>query len=179
LESHLIDFLAASAIAYFFSLPLDLILDKAKSLKPLPRRGVLLSLKGNVKLFDESYNSNPVALEEVLKGLSGFPAKRKVAVLGDMLELGEKEIAYHVQAGKQVVQCGWDTLVTVGPLSRHMAEAALASGMKKDQIYSYRDSTEAADFIQNIVQDGDFILVKGSRGIQTEIIVEKLKSRGT
>lgn len=179
LESYLKDFLAASAIAYFFSLPLDLILDKAKSLKPLPRRGVLLSLEGNIKLFDESYNSNPVALEAVLKGLSGFPAKRKVAVLGDMLELGEKEIAYHVQAGKQVVQWGWDTLVTVGSLSRHMAEAALTSGMKKDQIYSYRDSTEAADVIRDIVQDGDFILVKGSRGIQTEIIVEKLKSRGT
>jgi UDP-N-acetylmuramoyl-tripeptide--D-alanyl-D-alanine ligase len=179
LESHLKDFLAASAIAYFFSLPLDIILDKVKSLKPLPRRGVLLSLKGNIKLLDESYNSNPVALEEILKGLSGFPAKRKVAVLGDMLELGEKEIAYHVQAGKQVVQWGWDTLVTVGPLSRHMDEAALASGMKKDQIYSCRDSTEAADVIRDIVQDGDFILVKGSRGIQTEIIVEKLKSRGT
>ena len=179
LESHLYDFLAAAATAYVFSLPLDEISDKVKTLKPFPRRGILLSLRGNIKLFDDSYNSNPVALEAVLKGLSDFPAKRKVAVLGDMLELGEKEIVYHVQAGKQVVKWGWDCLVTVGLLSRHMAEAALTSGMKKDQIYSYKDSTEAADVIRDIVQEGDFILVKGSRGIQTEIIVEKLKSRGT
>jgi UDP-N-acetylmuramoyl-tripeptide--D-alanyl-D-alanine ligase len=179
LESFLYDFLAASAAAYALSLPVETVSDKAKSLRPIPKRGVLLSLKGNIKLFDDSYNSNPRALAAVLEGLADLRCKRKVAVLGDMLELGEEGTAFHVQAGKQVAKWGWDCLVTVGSLSRHMAKGAQSAGMKRSDIHSFKDSSEAAEAILDIVRRGDLILVKGSRSIQTERIVEKLKSRGT
>lgn len=178
LESFLYNFLAAAATSYALSLPLGDFLERIHSLKPLPGRGVLLSLKGGIKIFDDSYNSNPKALETVLKGLSELPSQRKVAVLGDMLELGEKEIAYHVHAGHQVARWGWDCLITVGPLSRHMAEGAVSSGMKKKQIRSFRDSSEAARSILDIIQEGDLVLVKGSRAVKTERIIEKLKSAG-
>lgn len=178
LESFLYNFLAASATAFAFSLPLENIQEKAKALEPFPHRGILLSLKDNIKLFDDSYNSNPKALEALLEGLAHLSSKRKVAVLGDMLELGHEEIAFHIQAGKQVVKWGWDLLLTVGRLSRHMAEGALSAGMKRSQIHSFKDSSEAAEDILDIAQDGDLVLVKGSRAIQTEIIVEALKSRG-
>ena len=141
-------------------------------------RGVLFPLKRNIKLIDDSYNSNPRALEEALKGLAELPSKRKVAILGDMLELGEKEVEFHIQAGKHVAKWGWDCLVTVGSLSKHMAEGALSSGMKTNQIFSFKNSEEAAEKIWTLVRDGDLILVKGSRRIETEKIVEKLKSKG-
>ena len=176
--SFLYNFLAASGIAYALSVPFEDILDQIKILKPFPGRGVLIPLQRNINLFDDSYNSNPKALEISLKGLAELPSKRKVAVLGDMLELGEKEVEFHIQAGKQIVKWGWNCLVTVGPLSAYMAEGALSSGMKRDQIFSFNDSDEAAEKIWTLVHDGDFILVKGSRKIATEKIVEKLKSKG-
>jgi UDP-N-acetylmuramoyl-tripeptide--D-alanyl-D-alanine ligase len=92
-----------------------------------------------------------------------------------MLELGGKEVEYHIQAGKQVAESGWDILVTVGILSQHMAEGALSSGMRADQIFSFKTSKEAAEEILTLLQEGDLILVKSSRKIEIEKIVERLK----
>jgi UDP-N-acetylmuramoyl-tripeptide--D-alanyl-D-alanine ligase len=140
-------------------------------------RGCLIALAKNIKLIDDSYNSNPVALESALKGLAEFSSKRRVAVLGDMLELGEREVEFHLQAGRQVAKLRWDELVTVGSLSKHMVEGALGAGMKKNQIFSFDDSDEAAEKIESLLQEGDLVLVKGSRKIKTEKIVERLKSK--
>lgn len=112
-ESYLYNILAASAVAYSLSVPFEDVLAQIQDLKPFPMRGILIHLQSNIKLIDDSYNSNPVGLQSALKGLSDLPSERKVAVLGDMLELGEKEIEYHVQAGKQVAKWGWDFLITV------------------------------------------------------------------
>ncbi len=144
----------------------------------MPNRGTLVRLAKNIRLIDDSYNSNPAALESALKALAPLPSKRKIAVLGDMLELGEKEIEYHRQAGRQVADLGWDILVTVGILSQHMAEGALASGMRANQIFSYINSEEAAGKIFPLLQEGDLILVKSSRKIEIEKIVERLKKEG-
>jgi UDP-N-acetylmuramoyl-tripeptide--D-alanyl-D-alanine ligase len=174
-ESHLYNFLAATAAAWALSVPFEDILPQIITLKLMPNRGTLVRLTNDIKLIDDSYNSNPAALEAALKALAPLPAKRKIAVLGDMLELGEKEIAYHIQAGKHVAESGWNILVTVGVLSQHMAEGALSSGMRSDQIYSFKNSDEAAGEILRLVQEGDLILVKSSRKIGIEKIVERLK----
>lgn len=177
-ESNLYNFLAAAAVGYALSVPIKSILPQVHTLKPLPMRGTLIHLRKNIKLLDDSYNSNPTALESALKGLADLTSKRKIAVLGDMLELGEKEVEFHIRAGRQAAESGWDVLVTVGSLSQHMIEGALSSGLKKDQTYSFKDSEEAAKEIWSLIKEGDCILVKGSRGIQTEKIVEKLKEKG-
>jgi UDP-N-acetylmuramoyl-tripeptide--D-alanyl-D-alanine ligase len=174
-ESHLYNFLAAAASAKALSVPFEDILPQIIKLKLMPNRGTLVRLAKNIKLIDDSYNSNPAALESALKALTPLPSKRKIAVLGDMLELGEKEVEYHIQAGRQVAEWGWDVLVTVGILSQHMAEGALSSGMQADQIFSFKNSEEAAEEILPLVQEGDLILVKSSRKIKIEKIVEKLK----
>jgi UDP-N-acetylmuramoyl-tripeptide--D-alanyl-D-alanine ligase len=174
-ESHLYNFLAASAAAWALSIPFEDILPQIITLKLMPNRGTLVRLTKNIKLIDDSYNSNPAALEAALKALAPLPSKRKIAVLGDMLELGEKEVEYHIQAGKHVAESGWDILVTVGVLSQHMAEGALSSGMGADQIFSFESSEEAAGEILRLVQEGDLILVKSSRKIGIEKIVERLK----
>ncbi len=176
--SFLYNFLAAVGVAQAFSTPLEDLLQQIQTLRPFAMRGKMYHLRNNITLIDDSYNSNPGALEHALKDLSELPAKRKVAVLGDMLELGEQEIRYHIQAGKQVQDYNIDVLVTVGPLSRHMAEGALKSGMKEDSIFSFSDSEETADHIESLLRAGDLVLVKGSRGIKTDKIVIRLGKKG-
>jgi UDP-N-acetylmuramoyl-tripeptide--D-alanyl-D-alanine ligase len=176
-ESYLYDLLAAAAVGWTLSLPFEALSGQAKAFGPLPRRGRLIALTKDIRLIDDSYNSNPAALESALKGLAEFPSKRRVAVLGDMLELGEREVEFHRQAGRQVAKLGWNELVTVGSLSKHMAEGAYGAGMKKNQIHSFNDSAEAAEKIESLIREGDLVLVKGSRKIQMEKIVERLKSK--
>jgi len=177
-DSYLYDFLAAVAVSYALAVPVENILDQAGACKPLSMRGSLLRLRNNIRVVDDSYNSNPKALEAALKGLADLPSPRKIAVLGDMLELGKDEVDFHFQAGRQVALSGWDILVTVGPLSQHMAEGAHSEGMRKNQIYSFQDSDKAAVQIWTLIQDNDLVLVKGSRGMTMEKIVERLKTKG-
>jgi UDP-N-acetylmuramoyl-tripeptide--D-alanyl-D-alanine ligase len=174
-ESHLYNFLAAAAAAKALSVPFEDILPQIITLSLMPNRGTLVRLAKNIRLIDDSYNSNPAALESALKALAPLASKRKIAVLGDMLELGEKEIEYHIQAGRQVAEWGWDILVTVGILSQYIAEGALSSGMRTDQVFSFKNSEEAAGELSLLLQEGDLVLVKASRKIETEKIVERLK----
>lgn len=177
-ESHLYNLLAAAGVAFALAVPFEDVLEQIKKLKPFTRRGTPFHLKKDIILIDDSYNSNPAALESVLEGLASLSSKRKVAVLGDMLELGKNEVYYHVQAGRQIARFGWDILVTVGSLSQHMIEGALSSGMKKEQTLAFEDSKQAAEEIWSLLEEGDLVLVKGSRKIETEKIVEKIKSEG-
>lgn len=177
-KSFLYNFLAAASVAYVLSVPFADVLMQTNSLMPFPMRGEIHFLAHEIVLIDDSYNSNPAALESALKDLSEIDAKRKVAVLGDMLELGKTQKSYHHEAGRHVALIGWDILVTVGPLSRHMADGAREAGMKDAQITSFENAEEAAGHVDSLVETGDLVLVKGSRGIRMEKIVERLKKRG-
>ncbi|MEN6310971.1 MAG: UDP-N-acetylmuramoyl-tripeptide--D-alanyl-D-alanine ligase [Acidobacteriota bacterium] len=171
------DLLAAAAVCQAMGLTLGEIRPRIAGLKPSAMRGVLEEC-GGVRLYDDSYNSNPRALEAVLKSLGGLPAPRKVAVLADMLELGEDEREFHRQAGAAVVRWGWDILVAVGPLAAHIAGEAETAGMPRQAIVTFPDSQAAAERINGLVRDGDLVLVKGSRGMRTDLIAAKLKTRG-
>ncbi len=177
-RSFLYNFLAAASVAYALSVPSAEILEQTRILEPFPMRGEIHTLTDNILLIDDSYNSNPSALESALKDLSEIDAKRKVAVLGDMLELGKTQKSYHHEAGKHVALHGWDLLVTVGPLSRFMADGAREAGMKDGQVISFENAGEAACHVDSLLESGDLVLVKGSRGIRMEKIVERLKKRG-
>jgi len=173
-ESYLYNLLAAAGVARAFGLrPADLARPVSR-LRPFPGRGVLVNLKRGIKLIDDTYNSNPKALESALKSLAGLPANRKIAVIADMLELGKDETVFHVRAGRQAAEAGWDLVVAVGPRSLHAAEGAVEAGMAKDRIISFADAAEAGEGILPLLRDGDLILVKGSRGMKTEIILEKI-----
>jgi UDP-N-acetylmuramoyl-tripeptide--D-alanyl-D-alanine ligase len=174
-EVYIYSLLAALGVARAFSLPLEKIEGAIHSLRPYAQRGILLRLRKNIIVIDDSYNSNPRALEAALRSFSTLPARRKVAVLGDMLELGDAAAHFHEEAGEQAKRTGWDILVTVGPLGRPMAEGARLAGMSPDRIFSFATSDEAADHILSLLLEGDLVLIKGSRGIRTETIVEKMK----
>ena len=175
-ESFLQDFLAAAAVALAMGLGLADVLTRSTGLAPLAMRGALAHLAGGVRLLDDSYNSNPKALEDALRHLVRLPAKRKVAVLADMLELGPEAARFHRQAGRLVCQLGWDILVAIGPLAREMAEAAAAEGMPTDSVLTFPDADAAAARVLDLVRDGDLVLVKGSRAMKTEQVVARLKS---
>ncbi len=175
-EDYIYNLLAAVGVSHLLSVPLDAVITAIPRLEPFDKRGILVLLSRGIRLVDDSYNSNPRALASALRSLAHLSAKRKVAVLGDMLELGEAAPKFHRQAGKMVVDSGWDILVTVGPLARHMAEGARAAGMPEGRIKSFPDTEEAAAALASILADGDLILVKGSRGVRTDRLVEKLKA---
>jgi UDP-N-acetylmuramoyl-tripeptide--D-alanyl-D-alanine ligase len=177
-EAYVPNLLAAAAVCRSFGYSLDDILPRLGGLSPYAMRGVLVELPGGVRLYDDSYNSNPRALEEALRSLGALPAARKVAVLGDMLELGPGAPDYHRQAGASVARWKWDILVAVGPLARSIAEGALAAGLPPESVLSFPDSPAAAAAIGAVIRDGDLVLVKGSRGVKTEIIASAVRRRG-
>ncbi|MDH7512990.1 MAG: UDP-N-acetylmuramoyl-tripeptide--D-alanyl-D-alanine ligase [Clostridiales bacterium] len=175
-DDYLYNLLAAVSANHALFLPFDDIIQMIPQLKPFSRRGEIFRLASSIELVDDSYNSNPKALASVLRSLASLPARRRVAVLGDMLELGEKEIEFHIEAGEEVVACGWDVLITVGRLSLHLAESAQAAGLDPCRIFSFASSEEAAARMTSIIQTGDLILVKGSRGMKMDFIADRIKS---
>ena len=139
-------------------------------LAALEQRGEIRSLSPvrgvNLSLIDESYNSNPEALDSVLEDFSGWTWEgRKLVVLGDMLELGESAAEFHRETGRHLAALEIDLVLTVGNLARHILEGAVEAGMSSHQVFSAQDSLTAAKRLRGLVQDGDLVLVKASRGV--------------
>ncbi len=170
----ILNILPAVGVASAFGLKLKDISPYIHDSKPFKMRGEIFFL-GKMILIDDSYNSNPKALATMLEELSHIKGKRKIAVLGDMLELGEKEDEFHREMGRIVEKHRIDVLITVGRLAFLIGDEALKFGMKRENVYFFSDSQSASKFIKEFVEDGDVILVKGSRGVKMEIISEKLK----
>lgn len=135
-------------------------------------RGRVLRLGQDVVVVDDTYNSNPAALSSVLRTLAASPAGRKVLVVGDMLELGPDESAYHRDAGRQAASAGVQMLVGVGPLARITAEAARKAGVP--EVYHDHDAAHAAREMPRRIRPGDLVVVKGSRGVHLEQVVDVL-----
>ncbi len=135
-----------------------------------PGRGQRITLPGPVTLIDDCYNANPMSVGAALDDLAATAGdRRRVAVLGDMLELGPDELRYHAEAGEHAGAAGVDLLVTVGPLA-----AAIADRFERES-YAVSDAGEAAALLPELVQPGDVVLVKGSRGVGLELVCEALQ----
>jgi UDP-N-acetylmuramoyl-tripeptide--D-alanyl-D-alanine ligase len=141
-------------------------------------RGRMRILKGIKKttIIDDSYNSSPVALLSALSTLKDIKPKgrgRKIAVLGDMMELGKHSVDEHYKAGKLVADI-CDILVTVGIRSRKIAEGAMDGLLSEKNIFQFETSSEAGKFVQDIIKGNDIILVKGSQYTRMERVVEEI-----
>ena len=176
-RGHLANLLAATAVALEFDVPLPEIAEKAATLRPARGRGEVLRLRGGVTVIDDSYNANPTATELALGVLTRSAAGRRIAVLGEMLELGDHAIALHESVGRAVQRAGVSVLLTVGggPAAA-MAAAARAAGMPAAGVRHCATSDEAADAAATLVHAGDLVLVKGSRGVKTERVVDRLRA---
>jgi UDP-N-acetylmuramoyl-tripeptide--D-alanyl-D-alanine ligase len=175
-ESYITDLLAALGAAAAFGLPWDKVRDRIAGLAPFVKRGRVVRLSQGMILIDDSYNSSPLALEGALRSYGRLPAWRRVAILGDMLELGEGAKAFHEEAGKQAVRSGWDVIVAVGPLAKNFITGARSEGLDPDQTAEFETSAAAADGASGLVRPGDLVLVKGSRGVRMETIVARLQA---
>lgn len=168
---------AALATALALGCSLKEALKGLDSYVPPPGRGRLLRGKEGAILIDDTYNASPAAVEEALASLalihSHVPKTRRIAVLGDMLELGRYSKEEHEKIGR-IAREKADILITIGPRARAIASAALEAGMPEDAVQSFETSQEAAPQIAARVGAGDIVLVKGSQSIRTEKIVEAL-----
>jgi len=174
--ANLSNILAAAAVAIRFDVPLEDIVERAAGLKPVARRGEVLRA-GGVTIIDDSYNSNPKALSRALAMLGGETRyERRVAVIGEMLELGAASGELHRAAGKEAAHWSVGVLVAVGGANaRAVADGAIEAGMAASQVHYVENSQAAADLVAALVTSGDVVLVKGSRGIRTEVVVDRLK----
>jgi UDP-N-acetylmuramoyl-tripeptide--D-alanyl-D-alanine ligase len=176
-RGNLLNLLAATAVALHLSVPLGDIAAKAGALRPAHHRGEVVRLSNGVTLLDDSYNSSPSALTgalDVLARSSGFT--RRGVVLGEMLELGTHSLALHEACGAAAARSGLAWLITVGgPPAEALARAASKSGMAASAVLHVLTSADAAEAARARVRAGDLVLVKGSRGIGTDKVVDRLK----
>jgi len=173
-ETAVFNLLAALGAARALDLPWDALRPALASLRPAARRGLVHRLARGLVLIDDSYNSNPRAVEAALQSYGRLPARRRVAVLGDMLELGDGAPAYHEQAGERAAREGWDLVAAVGPLAGRTAAGARRAGLPAGAVLEFAASAEAAPRLVELLRDGDLVLVKGSRGIRTDVIAEAI-----
>jgi UDP-N-acetylmuramoyl-tripeptide--D-alanyl-D-alanine ligase len=140
---------------------------------PLRRMNLIPGVKGTF-VIDDSYNASPLSMRAALETLKELKAKRRIAVLGDMLEIGKYSLEAHEAMGK--FAAGFvDLLITVGPRAKFIAEAANRTGLPKENIFSYLIAEEAKKEIQLKIKKGDLILIKGSRAISLDEIVDEIK----
>src|SRR5215831_8988785 len=177
-RGNLANILAATAVGLHFDLPLSSMAERAASLKPAHHRGDVVRLARGVTVADASYNANPTATRRAIDVLrSTHIVGRCVGVIGEMLEFGDRAIALHESVGRAAVAAGVDELVAVGgEPAKAMADAAVASGMSRTHVRYFATSDHAADAFDAYVRDGDLVLVKGSRGIRTDVVVDRLKA---
>lgn len=128
-------------------------------------------------IIDDTYNSSPKAAEAALKTLADAKigeVKRKIAIFGDMLELGEFTNEAHYELGAQTAKAGIDILVAVGKFKNVICQGALENGMLPQSVFSFENSTMAASAVDVIARQGDLILIKGSQGARMERVVKAL-----
>jgi UDP-N-acetylmuramoyl-tripeptide--D-alanyl-D-alanine ligase len=175
-RGNLSNVLAGIAVALDAGIDLDEIVAAAAQLQPADRRGAVRHLARGVTLIDDSYNSSPTALRRALEVVANERGvTRKVAVLGEMLELGEHATGLHEDSGRAAAAAGLARLFTVGgPPARAMADAAVAAGMPPAAVTYFEKSDSAAPEIAAAVGPGDLVLVKGSRGTRTDIVADRI-----
>jgi UDP-N-acetylmuramoyl-tripeptide--D-alanyl-D-alanine ligase len=175
-RGNLANLLAATAVALDAGVALETIADVASRLVPADHRGAVHRLRRGVTLIDDSYNSSPSALQLALQVVARETrAARKVAVLGEMLELGESSPRLHEACGRAAAQAGLRLLFVVGGQpARSLAGAAVAAGMPTSAVTYFERSEAAADAVAAALRAGDLVLVKGSRGIRTDLVVDRI-----
>lgn len=165
--------LVAFAIGDLFSVPHESIIEKLKNI-PLEPNRMEISTHNNITIINDAYNSSYESVYYALEVLKTFPT-RKIAILGDILELGEYSTEIHTKIGKLIVPSNIDILITIGENSLKINENALNTGFDTANSYHFSSNKEGIDFINSIKQDGDTILLKASQSMHFSEIVENLK----
>ena len=166
--------LAAIVAGIHLNIPMDSIIKGITEFVPGKMRLNIIS-HNNMKIINDAYNASPQSMEAAIDVLSDIKGSgRTIVVLGDMLEMGDWAQKAHVDIGKYAVLKGIDYILTVGENGRNIALGASNAGALRNRISSFENNKEVAKFLEGFVKPGDVILVKGSRGMKMEEIVEHL-----
>ncbi|NOY64385.1 MAG: UDP-N-acetylmuramoyl-tripeptide--D-alanyl-D-alanine ligase [Nitrospirae bacterium] len=162
--------LAAVAVGLLYDIPVEEMSRQLGSFKGVPMRVEIETLKGAMVISDV-YNANPVSMEEALKELVRLKKRRAIAVLGDMLELGAYAEAAHREVGRLIATLSVDVVIAVGSYMKYMKEELNGKG-SRIEFYHVDSPEEAKKILMNIIREGDTVLVKGSRGMNMERVLE-------
>jgi UDP-N-acetylmuramoyl-tripeptide--D-alanyl-D-alanine ligase len=179
-RGNLANVLAALTVGLESGVALDRMAERARTLTPAGHRGEVRALASGVTVIDDAYNSNPLAVEralEVIAAERGFT--RRIAVLGEMLELGAESAALHARCGRAAARAGVDVIVTVGgDAARALGQGAIEAGLPRASVQHVATSADAARLVASMAGRGDLVLVKGSRGVKLEVVVDALVAAG-
>ncbi len=169
--------LAALAVASDLGLPVNEARLALAEFQNLHQRGEILTLPGGITILNDSYNSNPLAMERMLDTLAAWPsARRRIAVVGEMLELGVTSPDLHRQIGRRCARSRVAWLIAVQGDARFFLEGAVEEGFMPEHTRFFDDASAAGEFCRTLIKPGDAILVKGSRGVRLERVIELLAS---
>jgi UDP-N-acetylmuramoyl-tripeptide--D-alanyl-D-alanine ligase len=169
-KHNIYDALAAAAAACALKIDPKYIKKGLENFKLSSKRLNIKYLK-RIRLIDDTYNANPDSMSASLNVLENYPPRR-IAVLGDMMELGKLSRKSHENIGRLAANLNIETLITVGKLAKYIALGAKRAGL--NNTYATRNNKEALKILKKIIQSEDTVLVKGSRGMHMEEICEKL-----
>ena len=170
--------LAAAAVGSLMGIELDKIANALRSYRSGKMRLNIFSTDSNIKVIDDVYNASPDSMKAAIEILKDLGEGRKIAILGDMLELGDYSQKGHAEVGEAVAHKGIDILITVGQESKFIGTGASSCGMDNQNIIHLESNKDVIEYLDTLIEQGDKILVKGSRGMKMEEIVEYLRSWG-
>ena len=162
--------LAAIAVGLEYGVTLGESAGAMAKLSPADKRGQVVRI-GNITVINDCYNSNPKALAAMVDALAEMPAKRRIVVAGEMLELGPQGEEMHRESGRDIARKGVDLLIGVRGLAQEMVDSAKQAGMTAEFVAT---PEEAGEWLAGQVRDGDAVLLKASRGVKLEKALEKL-----
>jgi len=171
-----LNILTGLAVASIFGIRPGQLVGVVKQLAPPPMRGQRI-LHNGILILNDCYNSNPDAARVMIDVLRETPAKRRIAVLGEMLELGRWSEALHRDIGRYVAGRGIDVLVGIRGAAGFLVDAAREAGQAVDAAFFFPEADQAGDYLRQLARPGDVILMKGSRGTHVEQALERLLAR--
>lgn len=165
--------LAAASVGIAFGLNIVKISEFLSLYESPPGRLKLIKGVKGAFILDDTYNASPMAVHAALDTLNDLPSKRKIAVFGDMMELGKHTMSAHKEVGMLAAKiCG--LIFIVGMRAKFIREGAIESGFDKEKIFEFSNSAEAGEYLQKILEKGDMVLVKGSQVMRMEKTVEEI-----
>jgi len=170
--------LAAITVGASHEVPWDEIQAAVAELKPEKMRGQVSRFRDGFSVIDDSYNSNPRALTEMIRFIGKLHGvARKIVVAGEMLELGSESAELHQACGREAFQAGVDLLVGVQGMAVEILQGARTAGMSEEKMKFMPDAAAAGEFLARTARSGDVVLIKGSRGVKLELALNPLRAR--
>jgi len=170
--------LGAATLATILGMDLKAVAGGLEGFQPFPGRGKIVYLGRSLRILDDSYNSNPDSLAATLSAFVEMKGKsRGLLVLGDMLELGPSSSEAHEKAGKWIGGMNFGHLFFLGENAPHLARGAKSAGMARPRVHVAQNHEELLEGLEKVIEEGDWILVKGSRRMQMERIIRGLEDR--